>query len=290
MLRDFVPVATLHAHLFERVVHPLATMGDARPRPSLSHRIDVGSREGRAAADIFVFVDHDLEALHRTILGLSLTSSQPVNIYLCLFDQTVLDKLISVAQQWADLYAVALQIRCYTSRASEACVIAHEFEGALPRVFCRAGAVPRQADWLPAILQQLEAGHDSIVLGTETGSPLGRDLTLSPTDLRAVLETDQQPSGFDLRIKAAAVAPSLAVGGTRLRRLFTFEAFVLRQAVCGLRPGQHACVAETLNFIQTASNHRPDTFQTKLDAYSLRESLQLPERSKRRVRIVPRRS
>jgi hypothetical protein len=281
--RDFRPITSVHADAFSTILHPLATAERGASAPRLTHRMTLRSGHHAAQADIFVFVGADLEALHRTLLALSLTSRDvPFDVHLCVLDQTLLPSLTEAVGTWADLYALPLDLLCYSRRASEAQVVEDVLQGDVPRVFCRAGAVPRHGNWLSLLLKKLKTGNDTIVLGI-SGHPESGRKTRLPSDALKGIVVDAPRQGAASALQAAVIAPGHQADPDGVPQLFTLEGFLLRQALqtTGSADSSVSVVPE-LNFTHSGTNCRPDPFEAELDIYSLQEHLKSSLGSKRR--------
>jgi hypothetical protein len=282
LARDFMPVAAVRAEIFLDVLQPLATALVRESAPGLVSVHDFGA-EGEAQANLYVFAGADLEALHRTILGLSLTSRDvAMRVHVCVFDRTLLDQVVSAAQHWSEIYKLTLQVRCYSARSSEAQVVRDAWPTTRPSIYCRAGAVPHRTDWLTSTLQRLEAEQASFLLGAP-GDP-----TLAYQDPSFWLNLLPNPSGDAMRspvsaLGAAAIAPNIALQ-PGLPRLFTLEAFVLAQAS---ERGPITTLTEDLCFVSSGTMSQGDEFSRKLDLFSLQKHAKSPLAAGRRVRTLP---
>lgn len=269
--RDFMTVANVHADVFASVLHPVATMGAVVSPPRLTRRMDFGSYEDDACADVIVFADADLEALHRTIVGLSLTSRiQPFNVHICVFDHGTMAKLIERAPKGADRYALPLRLSCYGSRTTEAEVTRHLIEGDRPSVFVRAGAVPRRSDWLTLVLEKLQKTRNSFLIGKSGTIEPGQSASLPISSLDEIL-TEGREGEVAPGLLAFAAAPGSVFKMEQTPRLFTMEAFLLHLSVEALAsPSCDIFAASELAFAQTGTRDNADLVQAKLDHYSLR--------------------
>ena len=164
LAREFAPLAWVSPATLPTVLHPLATAsGDAAP--GLLQHLELGSEPEQVSADVVVFVRQDLEALHRTVLALSLTSrDRPFAVHLCLFDARLWPALEAKAQVWSRTYGLPLRLSCYSTRTTEAQVAQQAAASARPQVYCRAGVVPRRGDSLARVLSTLQGKTSTLLV------------------------------------------------------------------------------------------------------------------------------
>jgi hypothetical protein len=270
--RDFLPVANVHAEVFPTILHPLATSAGLSA-PGLLQKISFGPSCDSAQADIFVFAGPDLEALHRTVLSLSLTSRETrCAIHICLFDLGPMNQLVPRIEQWTELYDLSLHIRCYSSRTAEAQVAEQELKGGKTRVFCRAGVVPRRADWLAVVLETLENKPEAILVGTcnTVGSGPKATRRASHPHHQWVNEAD---NGIGDSIFVAAVTAGLHSVPEASSRFFVLESFLTGLAIHAADTGMPISTVMESLLVPSGAHYAPDPFQAKLDAYSLQESI-----------------
>ena len=146
-------------------------------------------------------------------------------------------------------------------------------QGDTPRIFCRAGTVPRQSDWLAVVLNQLTDGRDDICIAPsgKAGARHGdtpRMQALAPAD--GLGNTRVAPFIGAVAVAAGVENPTAKSG----RRLFTMEAVLLELASATSRAaGNDIHALRGATFAQTGSGEGPDAFQESLDIYSLQAAL-----------------
>jgi hypothetical protein len=281
LARDFLPVAQVRADVFPSVLHPLATVPNHDVPPGIVEVIEWGLSEN-AAADLFIFAGNDLEALHRTLLAFSLTSGEiPLNIHLCVFDRRIMNSLRTAVRDWVGRYDLSLGITCHSPRTSEAQVARHVFHGERPRLFCRAGAVPGRSNWLEAVFASLEQGRATLTLGT-----CDPRTKASADTLMADLSASESEGGWLSQITAGAAPADTVPDLTRLPRFYTFEAFLLAQALRETRDATALSIAADVHFVQSGTTSTTDAFGARLDAYSLQKLVQSSSAGVRRWRVV----
>ncbi|MPR08700.1 hypothetical protein [Microvirga tunisiensis] len=268
LARDFRPVGSVSREIFPTVLHPLATAQPNEAAPRLAQVVEFGPPTASARADVFIFAGPDLEALHRTILGLSLTSREsPIAIHICVFDRGVMDRLVVAAEEWSKIYRVPLTIVGYSERTSEAQVVRKAFRGAVPRIFCRAGVVPRRGDWLSLVLTALGNERTTFLFAAEAGMEPQNAKAATVLPLGGLLSGD----GRDLsdRLAAVVVAPDTKPDFAGMPGFYTLEAALLAQA---LRAGEGEAIlplASAVDFVHSGPQQRPDELYAELDALSL---------------------
>jgi hypothetical protein len=280
LTRDFLPVMAVKADVFPDILHPVATAFVRETAPGLVSVDDFGA-DVEAHADLYVFAGADLEALHRTIIGVSLTARE-AHVHVCVFDRMLLDQVATAAQRWSAIYKLRLQVRCYSARSSEAQVVRRTWPVTRPGVYCRAGAVPHRSDWLTRTLQRLEAGQASLLLGAPA------DPTPPRQDEPSLVDLLRDPSQAALMspmsvFAAAAIAPNTVLQ-SGLPRLFTLEAFVLAQAS---QRETTSDLTDDLCFVSSGTMSHGDDFAQKLDLSSLQKLAKSPLAAGRRVRTLP---
>ncbi|MBM1171275.1 hypothetical protein [Microvirga arabica] len=281
LAREYLPVAQVRADVFSTVLHPLATAPNHDVPPGIVQVVDYGLTDD-ADADIFVFVGNDLEALHRTLLALALTSGgATLNVCLCVFDPRFMSTLSPAAQVWARRYELSLAITCYSSRTSEAQVARAVFEGDRPRLFCRAGAVPGDSSWLESVFASLAMGRTTLVLRAHD-----RRASDAADDSFESLTTTETEGGWQRRVAAGAISADGAPDLTGLPRFYTFEAFVLAQVLRETRDATVLSIAAAPRFVQSGTTSTIDEFGARLDAYSLQTLVQSFSAGARRWRVV----
>jgi len=280
LARDFAPLSWVDPATLPTVLHPLAT-ASGPAAPGLLQRLDLGSEPEQVSAEVVVFVRQDLEALHRTVLALSLTSrDRPFAIHLCLFDPRLWPALEEKAQVWSRTYGLALRLSCYSTRTTEAQVVQQAAASARPQVFCRAGVVPRHGDSLARILAALQGETATLyVEGTADHGMARHDASSLP------LLADTVQADLPARIVVGALSPDYQpkVGGRP--QFYTLEGFILAQAIAGQSDEGEVPVEPEGDFVLSGTFDRPDDFETKLDQLSLqilRKSSSSPKRRPRR--------
>jgi len=283
-----MPVTLVDPQIFATVLHPLATAPDQLAVPGLVQVAQVGTPTSNACADVFVFAGHDLEALHRTILGFSLTADESaLNIQVCVFNPDLIDELLAAAQEWSRTYHLALKVTCYSTRTSEAQVMRHTFRGDRPRVFCRAGAVPRCRQGMSRLLQTV--GHEpaTLLFTNSANLTISDRQGVSAIPVSTLLSSDALP--WTDRLVAAVVPAHVDPGQAPIPYVYTLEGFLLAQGLQGSGGEASVRLAPHADFVHSGTEQQPDEFYTRLDAYSLHQARTALLASKRRSRHHPRR-
>jgi hypothetical protein len=261
LARQFMPVSWVRPDVFSRVLYPLATAQGNEAAPGLVQVSDFGVPSNAVQADVYVFVGADLEAAHRTVLALALTThGVAVQVHLCLFDPTRFDELATAAEEWSKAYALPVRLTSYSARTTEAQVARAAFNGERPRILCRAGWVPRASSWVPRILQQLAAAEFLVLAGVGEQNLQIQDLS----QLMPLAGQDQERLIIGGAI-AAHQEPSLA----GLPCLYTLEGFLLAQASRNLHVEPYLPLAAERNFAYIGSQDSSDNFHIRLDCHSL---------------------
>lgn len=283
LAREFMSVTSVKPEWFESVIAPLATAYEHQPELGL-----VGVRSFGAAidarADVYVFADSDIEALHRTVLGLAVTSRDaPARVCIVLANHSVFDQISAAAKRWSQSYQLALEIRCYTARSSEAQVIRSTWPTARPGVYCRAGTVPQHPNWLGQTIHQFASVPATMLVGymMEGGSVL--DTVPGPADL---FRDFGQPDATRVpyTFAAAAIAPNRPLA-TGLPRLFSLEAFLTAQAA-----QNRAATSMDLCFMPSGTMSHANEFDCRLDRSSLQKTAKSSLASGKRVIKLPSRA
>jgi hypothetical protein len=283
LARAFRSVAAVKADWFENLIQPLAVAYEDQTEPGLVGVRNFGA-EIDARGDVHVFVGSDLEALHRTIIGLALTSRQaPIRVRIVFANQSLFDQISARAERWSQIYHLAIEVRCYTLRSTEAQVIRSTWPTACPGIYCRAGAVPLHPDWLGQTLQQFALVPATMLVGymTECGRPL--DSMPGPADLFRAFEQSAaaEPS---YTFAAVAVAPNRPLA-TGLPRLFSLEAFLAAQAA-----QDNSATSMGLCFVPSGTMSHVDEFDHRLDRSSLQKNAKSSLASGKRVIKLPSRA
>jgi hypothetical protein len=286
LARDFMAVALVAPEIFPAVLHPLATAPDRYTAPGLVRVAEFGSATANACADVFVFAGDDLEALHRTILGLSLTSRETaLQVQVCVFDPGVIDRLLAAAQAWSRTYHLPLKVACYSARTSEAQVVRQAFRSDRPRIFCRAGTVPRCSEWISQVLQSNKQERGALLFANPTNLNIPLHRGVSAVSISTLLPSDSL-SWAD-RLMAAVVLPHSDPDRAPMPGVYTLEGFLLAYEMQGSDRKGTLRLAPDAPFVQSGTSERPDDFYAKLDAYSLQQARAASLAPKRRTRPYP---
>ncbi|QRM35591.1 hypothetical protein [Microvirga sp. VF16] len=281
LARDFAPMAWVDPATLPTILHPLATAG-GHAAPGLLQRLDLGSEPEQVSADIVVFVQQDLEALHRTVLALSLTlHDRPFAIHLCLFDPRLWPALEAKAQVWSRSYGLPLRLSCYSTRTTEAHVAQQAMAGTRPQVFCRAGVVLRRGDGLVRLLSMLHGKAATLLVeGTADPAMPRHDVSTVP-QLADVVQAD-----WPARIVLAALSSDDRLKADGMPQFYTLEGFLLAQAMASQSSEVVLQDAHDGDVVSSGTSDRPDDFETKLD----RLSLQMVRRSSSAAQRRPRKA
>lgn len=283
LAREFMPVASIKPEWFESVIVPLAVAYEHHREPGL-----VGVRSFGAAieaqADVHVLAGSDIEALHRTVLGLAVTSRDaPAKVCIVLANHSVFDQISAAAERWSQIYQLVIEIRCYTTRSSEAQVIRSTWPIVRPGVYCRAGTVPQHPNWLGRTIHQFASVPATMLVGymMEGGAPL--DTVPGPADL---FRDFGQPAAAlpSYTFAAVAIAPNRPLA-TGLPRLFSLEAFLSAQAV-----QNRAATSMDLCFIPSGTMSHTNEFDCRLDRSSLQKAAKSSLASGKRLIKLPSRA
>jgi hypothetical protein len=254
LARAFRSVASVDSEVFAAVIHPLATASDHYAFPSRVRVCDFGTALPDPRAEIYVFVGSVVDAAHRTVLALFLTTgTTPIRVHLCLFDGGLADTVAAAAREWSETYQLCLQMTCYSSRTTEAQVVRHLCAGPRPAVFVRAGAVPRHNAWLAQLLEHLQAEPTLYIGGSANDDALG-------ADAQRLVEH---------RLTAAAVGPGYAVTGAGMPRFYSMEGLLLSQVIRQSETRATLPLLPELDFVCTDRNSGADPFSSELDSRSL---------------------
>jgi hypothetical protein len=284
LARDFAPLAGVDPATLPTVLHPLAT-ASGPAAPGLLQRVDLGSEPEQVSADFVVFVQQDLEALHRTVLALSLTlRDRPFAIHLCLFDPRLWPALETKAQVWSRAYGLPLRLSCYSTRTTEAQVAQQAMASTRPQVFCRAGIVPRRCDGLARVLSTLQ-GKTATLLVEGTADP-----TVPRHDVPMGLRlADVAQADLPAHIALAVLSSDNQPKAEGMPQFYTLEGFLLAQAIASQSSEIVVEDAHGDDFVSSGTSDRPDDFGTKLDRLSLQMLRKSSSAAKRRPRKVARR-
>lgn len=280
LARDFAPLAWVDLGTLPTVLHPIATTG-AHAAPGLLQRLDLGSEPDQVSADIVVFVQQDLEALHRTILALSLTSSdRPLAVHVCLFDSRLWPDLEAKAQVWSRTYGLPLRLSCYSTRTTEAQVAQQAAASARPKLFCRAGVVPRRGDSLARVLTTLQGKTSTLLVGSSADIGMPRHDVSSATVLAGAAQAD-----LSAPIAVGVLSSDHRPKADGMPQFYTLEGFLLAQSLAGQSGEGELPVQPYGDFVSSGTADRADEFESKLDRLSLqilRKSSSSPKRRPRR--------
>jgi hypothetical protein len=266
-------VAAVDSEAFAALIHPLATASDHYALPSRVRVCDFGTAISDPRVEIHVFVGSDLNAAHRTVLALFLTTgTTPIRVHLCLFNGGLVDTVAAAAREWGETYQLCLRMTCYSSRTTEAEVVRHLCVGSLPAVFVRAGTVPRHNAWLARVLEHLQT-EPTLYIGSSAN-----DDSLGGNPQRLV----------EHRLTAAAVGPGYAVDGAGMPRFYSMEGLLLSQLIHQSDTRATLPLLPELDFVCTDRNSGADPFSSELDSRSLTILSQPPVASRTRSR--PRRA
>ncbi len=283
LAREFMSVAAVKPEWFESVIAPLAMAYGHQTEPGL-----VGVRSFGAAidaqADVYVFAGSDIEALHRTIIGLAVTSrNAPIKVCIVLANHSVFDRTSASAERWSQIYQLAIEIRCYTARSTEAQVTRSIWPTVRPGFYCRAGTVPPHSNWLGQTVRQFASARATMLVGymMECGRPI--ETVPGAADLFRDLG---QPAGAEpsYTFAAVAVAPNRPLS-TGLPRLFSLEAFLAAQAA-----QDHSATSIDLCFMPSGTMSHADEFDYRLDRSSLQRNAKSSLASGKRVIKLPSRA
>ena len=279
LARDFAPLAWVSPATLPTVLHPLATASGGAA-PGLLQHLELGSEPEQVSADVVVFVRQDLEALHRTVLALSLTSrDRPFAVHLCLFDARLWPALEAKAQVWSRTYGLPLRLSCYSTRTTEAQVAQQAAASARPQVFCRAGVVPRRGDSLARVLSTLQGKTSTLLVeGTADHGMPRHDASSAP------LLADAAQVDLPARIAVGALSSDHQPKADGMPQFYTLEGFLLAQAIAGQSGEGELPVERDGDFVSSGTSDRPDDFETKLDRLSLQILRKSSSSAKRRPR------
>ncbi|WP_210489510.1 hypothetical protein [Microvirga antarctica] len=281
LAEQFRAIEAVSAEVFAAILHPVATAAAARGTPPLAFQRDFGPACDKAAADVVVFASDDIEAVHRTLLGLSFTSrDRAFRVKLCQIGCADLSAFLPLIDRWAGLYALPVQVSGFTSGASEADVFVTATRARCPQVFCRAGAVPRDRDWLAGLLKRLDLGGHSLLLGLSAGPTIRREARTLPEPFEKMLVAGHS----SVLENCVAVATSSRFEPSQIDapRMFCWDAFAISEAIIALERGLPVFAAPELNFIQSGATAQANPFQARLDGHSVQESLKSFLASRRR--------
>jgi hypothetical protein len=166
-------------------------------------------------------------------------------------------------------------------------VVRHAFQGNRPRVFCRAGAVPRCSDWLSRVLETLRREQSPLLFANAANANLLGPKGVLGIPVLALLSSDA-PHWAD-RVVAAVVPARSDPDRAPVPRVYTLEAFLLAQGLQGSGSAASVRLVPDATFVHSGTGQRPDEFYARLDAYSLQQAFTEPLASKRRPRHHPRR-
>lgn len=254
LARAFRSVASVDSEVFAALIHPLATASDRYALPSRARVCDFGAALPDPRADFHMFVGSDVDAAHRTVLALFLTTgTTPIRVHLCLFDGGLANTVAAAARAWSETYQLCMRVTCYSSRTTEAQVVRHLCAGLHPAVFVRAGSVPRHNGWLGRVLEHLQAEPTLHIGGS------ANDASLSADPQRLV----------EHRLTAAAVGPGYAVTGVGMPRFYSMEGLLLGQVIRQNGTRATLPLLPELDFVCTDRNSGADPFSSELDSRSL---------------------
>ncbi|MGF9759439.1 hypothetical protein AAII07_30010 [Microvirga sp. 0TCS3.31] len=254
LARAFRSVASVDSEVFAALIHPLATASDHYALPSRIRVCDFGAALPDPRAEIHVFVGSDVDAAHRTVLALFLTTGRaPIRVHLCLFDSGLVDTVAAAARDWSETYQLCVRMTCYSSRTTEAQVVRHLCAGPHAAVFVRAGSVPRHNDWLGQVLAQLPTEPVLHIGGSANDDALGAD----PQRL------------VEHRFTAAAVGPGYVVTGAGMPRFYSMEGLLLSQVIRQSETRATLPLLPELDFVCSDRNSGADPFSSELDSRSL---------------------
>ncbi|MET0429709.1 MAG: hypothetical protein ABW026_14590, partial [Microvirga sp.] len=265
LAESYAPLALLHDDVLRSVLHPI--LAAARPTADavLAERMDVGVPAPSETA-VIVFADGDREALHRTLIGLSLTSGEAFHVIVCVPSGQAMRALGSCIRDWSARYRLALSLRYYSHRLSEAEIAQSAFTMYPRRILLRAGIVPAHPAWLTQALERLAGSDAGVGLGlSETDVP-----DCLHTAARAWLEESGSPAGRNLKrhISAVAIADRPDGRSVLAGRLFSIEAYGLGLVLSLGGPGGEGDVP----IVGVAGYHGQDddkTFRDQVDLVSL---------------------
>jgi hypothetical protein len=283
LAREFMSVATVKAEWFESIIRPLAVAYAHQTEPGLVGVREFGT-EVDAQADVHVFAGSDIEALHRTIIGLALTSREaPIKVRIILANHSLFDQIAAAAGRWSQIYHLAIEVRCYALKSSEAQVIRSMWPTLRPGVYCRAGAVPLHQDWLMQSLHQFASVHATMLIGymAECGRPL--ETAPGPADLFHAFGQPEAARPPHI-LAAAAIAPDRPQAAG-LPRLFSLEAFLAAQAA-----QDRSATSMSLSFVPSGTMSHANEFDRRLDRSSLQKIAKSPLASGTRVIKLPNRA
>jgi hypothetical protein len=286
LARDFLPVASVDPDVFATILYPLATAADSYAPPSRVEVCDFGASVTDSRAELYVFVGNDVEAAHRTVLALFLTSGPArFQIHLCCFNGGLVEPLAAAAREWSQRYGLPVRMTCYSARTTEAQVVRHVCTGSIPAVFLRASVVPRRSDWLLQVVQKAE--QTSLVIGGNAAFDCAGNDTLSALSIASGLGGHPHQRLRDC-LSAAVVNPLCAVDVADMPRFYTLEGFLLGQAIRRNQTGATMSLSSELDFIYTDAHTGADEFSAALDLQSLKNLAQSPFGS--RTQSHPRRA
>ncbi len=267
LVRDFAPLAFLDTDLFGNVFHPIATASSRSAEAALVHREEFGGRSRDACAELLILADGDVEAVHRTLIALSLSSRETAfDVHICFFDRSLIALLTSKAKQWSALYGLRLTVNCFNAWVPESFLVRFNFGAPLPRVICRAGFIPCRVDWLECTLKDLELSC-GILLGSASSRTDSRAREISRTALRKLI--GEVESGTNYGITSAALLPHLGSIDPEVQ-FHGFESYVLALAL-SLSEGEKVRSSQGLRMSDSAGRPETETFEARLDRYSLQE-------------------
>ncbi len=283
LARKFMSATAVRADWFESVIRPLAIAYEYQTEPGLLGIRNFGA-EVDAQADVYILAGSDVEAVHRTIIGLALTSRDAlIKVSIVLTNRSLFDPIAAEAERWSQVYHLAIEIRCYAQRSTEAQVIRNTWPTARPGIYCRAGVVPLHANWLGQVEHQFASLRATMLIGYMAGCGRPLDTAPGPTDLFQALG---QPKAAlsPYTFAAAAIAPDRPLA-TGLPRLFSLEAFLAAQAA-----QERSASSMALGFVSSGTMSHADEFERRLDRSSLQKIAKSSLASGKRVIKLPSRA
>ncbi|WP_157961281.1 hypothetical protein [Microvirga flavescens] len=287
LAREFYPVTFVDQGLFTRVLHPIAAAPVVPAIASLVHKAEFGESI-EPQVEILVFAQRDIEALHRTMIGLSLTlGNVTCEITICCFDRSLVAPLTEHARSWATLFGISLRLACFGSGVSEALAAQYSFGRQLPRVLCRAGTVPRQSGWLSSALVRARKGRTGLLLGWSASQDVNEAETVEQLFEKF---HPLQMEGIDhFALGAALVTTRLDAAIAEAIKVFTLEAYILALALRA--DGQGEVVFSTeMGFGNCGSEDQHDRFEEIVDLYGLQKLYESVSSSKHKLIRMRRRA
>lgn len=267
LAESFAPMALLHDDVLPNVLHPILAAAPPSADAVLAERLDVGVPAPSETA-VVVFADGDREALHRTLIGLSLTAGEGFHVIVCAASGKAMRALAPCIRDWSVRYRIAVSLRFYSHRLSEAEIAQSAFQAYPRRILLRAGIVPGRPTWLRDALEGLARSETGIGLGL-----CGTDIPdCLHTAARAWLEESRSPTGRHLkaRIAAIAVADRTEPHSVPASRLFSIEAYGLGLLLA--QPLRRDDEREGVPLVSVAGYHGQDednTLRDRVDLVSL---------------------